>query len=151
MYSAGEYVICRSGGVWRIERIQDDKVCLAEHETSSIQICSPDVEIVRLVADKETLQDAIDRVGYIQTIQAVHDKQRHELYEDAMQQYEEVEWIRVIKTVYLRQQERRLPPEELAYSTRAKAYLHGEISVRLGMPVDAVEAFISQSVLNDEW
>lgn len=57
---------------------------------------------IREVSTKEELLELIERMPYIQTIQAPNGKVRKELYELSMKKYDDVEWVKVIKSVYLR-------------------------------------------------
>ena len=99
----GGFVVCRGGGIWRMIRTDSSGCTLKEQDTGFLKELAPDTdEIIRPIASREVLLDAVSRVGYIRTIQAPNDKLRRELYEEAMAQYDEIEWIRVIKTVYLR-------------------------------------------------
>lgn len=152
MYEAGNYIVCRNGGIWRISQMDGNSCTLVEHESGIIKtISAGSDEIVRKIASKETILDAVDRVGYIRTIRAPSDKIRKEFYDEAMAKYDEIEWIKVIKTIYLRQKEKRLMPYEITYSGKAKDYLHGEISVLLEMPLNKVEDYITAAVARDSW
>lgn len=152
MYEIGDYIICQSGGVWCISQKDETGYTIEEHESGIIKNISADnIEIVRKIASKNTILDAVDRVGYIRTIKAPNDRIRKEFYDEAMAKYDEIEWIKVIKTVYLRQKEKKLMPNEITYYEQAKSYFHGEISVLLEMPLNKVEDYIAAAVANDSW
>ncbi|MDR1621701.1 MAG: CarD family transcriptional regulator [Synergistaceae bacterium] len=147
MYETGDYVICRNGGVWRVSGINADKICLVEHERGTVNLLpANDDELVRKIVSKETILEIVERIGFIRTIQASNEKVRRKLYDEAMAKYDEVEWAKVIKTVYLRQKGKRLLPFEPAYSEKAKSYLHGEISILLEVPVNEVEDYIFYAI-----
>jgi CarD family transcriptional regulator len=154
MRELGEFVICRSGGIWQVVGLDAGSVRLLQHggtggEVKVLPAC--DGEIVRKIVSQEAILEVIGRIGFIRTILAPNDKVRDELYQDAMAKFDEVEWIKVIKTAYLRGQEKWLTAAEIAYKKQAENYLHGEISVLLKMPLDAVEGFITASVSSDAW
>ncbi len=152
MYEVGDYIICRNGGVWRISQTDSNGYTIVEHESGMIKTISADSdEIVRKIVSKETILEAVDRVGYIRTIQAPSDKTRKEFYDEALAKYDEIDWIKVIKTIYLRQKEKKLMPYEVTYYEKARGYLHSEISVLLEMPVNKVEDYIAAAVSNDSW
>ncbi len=152
MYQVGNYVVCKSGGIWKIEEISNGQCKLAEYGTSATaDVPVGDDEIVRKIISKEAMLDVISRVGFIRTLQAPNDRIRKEFYEGAMAEYDEIEWIKVIKTVYLRQEEKRLFPGEAELAKKAKKYLHSEISILLDIPFDKVEAYIADSVSSDSW
>ncbi|MDR1979620.1 MAG: hypothetical protein LBQ42_12875 [Synergistaceae bacterium] len=151
MYRAGDYVICRNGGVWRVSEADPDKIRLAEHESETINVLPANdegKEIVRKIISKETILEVIERIGFIRTIQAPNEKARKKFYDEAMAKYDEIEWVKIIKTVYLRRKARQLLPFESAYDEKAKGYLHGEISVLLEIPVNEVEDYISYAIMN---
>ena len=153
MYKTGDYVICRSGGVWHVGGANTGQLKLESHEapgeTQTVSVDSG--EIVRRIVPKDELLDVLSRIPYTRTIQAPGAKVRMEFYRDAMEKYDELEWIRVIKTVYMQEREKRLAPGEGEYGIRAKRYLHGEISVLLGIPFDHVEEYIAASIADDVW
>lgn len=152
MYEPGQHVICRDGGVWLITEQSGDRLHLVEHERGATRELPADGEdIVRSVASREKILEVIDRVAFIPAIQAPGDRARNELYEASMAMFDEVEWIRVIKSVYLRGQDKRLPDSEIAHSEAAKRFLYGEISVLLEIPLDRVEEHITRAVTDDSW
>lgn len=152
MYRVGDHVVLRDGGIWRVADVNGATARLVEHEGDAVrELPLDDENIVRVVASKEKILDLIDRMGFIPVIQAPHDKARRELYQASMAMYDEIEWARVIKSVYLRQQSKALSKEETALGDQAKRFLHGEISVALGIPLDQVESHISEAVERDPW
>lgn len=106
----------------------------------------PDKTIIREISTKEALQDIIERIPYIQTIQAPNSRARKELYQMAMDQYEDLEWVKVIKSVYLRMQEKHYEEYEPVFMSKAKEFLYTQMSIRFEIPLDQVENFINQEV-----
>lgn len=108
----------------------------------------PDTEerIIRETSTKEELEELIERMPYIQTIQAPNGKVRKELYELAMKAYDDVEWVKVIKSVYLRMKDRRYEDFEPGYMEKAKQFLYGEIAVRFVLPFNDVEHFVNEAI-----
>jgi len=102
--------------------------------------------IIREVSTKEELLELMERMPYIQTIQAPNGKARKELYEISMKKYDDVEWVKVIKSVYLRMEDRRYDDFEPGYMEMAKEYLYGEIAVRFGISIEKVEQFVNETV-----
>lgn len=102
--------------------------------------------IIREVSTKEELFELMERMPYIQTIQAPNGKVRKELYELSMKQYDDVEWVKVIKSVYLRMEDRRYEDFELGYMEKAKQFLYGEIAVRFEIPYEEVEQFVNDTI-----
>lgn len=152
MWDLGTYVIGKSGGVWRVEAADGDRYVLARHEGDERRsVPSDGDEIVRAVCSREQMEELIRRVPYIRTIQAPNDRFRRALYDEAMTKFDGVEWISVIKSVYIRSRDQRLAPFEREYEQRAKAYFYGEASAVLGLPTDRVESYIAETVADDAW
>lgn len=101
---------------------------------------------IREISTKEELTELMERMPYIKTIQAPTLKIRKELYEISMQKYEDIEWVRVIKSVYLRMKEQRYEDFEIEYMERAKFFLYGEIAIRFDIPINQVEEFVNDTV-----
>ena len=102
--------------------------------------------IIREVSTKEELSELMERMPYIQTIQAPNGKVRRELYELSMKKYDDVEWVKVIKSVYLRMEDRRYEDFEPGYMEKAKQFLYGEIAVRFEIPYEEVEQFVNDTI-----
>lgn len=103
-------------------------------------------DYIRKVSSKEELQDLIERMPYITTIDATNKKARRDLYEMAMEKFEDVEWVRVIKSVYLRMNDHKYEDFEPQYMMKAKEFLYGEISVRFDIDKNVVEEFVCEAV-----
>jgi CarD family transcriptional regulator len=154
MYETGDYVICRNGGVWKIIGIRADaqagqamySLSAYEARENEMTVQEGGDEIVRKIADKDVIADAIDRIPFIRTIQAPNEKAQCELYKEAMSKYDEIEWIKVIKSVYLRRQQKGFKAQEAEYAARAERYLHSEVSILFDIPIAGVGDFISESV-----
>ena len=104
------------------------------------------VGIIREISTKEELTELMERMPYIQTIQAPNGKVRKELYELSMKEYDDVEWVKVIKSVYIRMEDREYDDFEVDYMKKAKKFLYQEIALRFLLPFDEVEHFINKTV-----
>ena len=152
MYKRGDYVVCKNGGVWNIVEETLDSLKLKEY-INGLEKTIPinNNEIVRSICFKEVIEEAIDRVGFIQTLKAPNDKIRKEVYDAAMEEYDEISWISIIKTIYIREKDHKLMQNELEYSKKAKEYFHSEVSILLNIDYKHVEKYISDKVSSDEW
>lgn len=103
-------------------------------------------EFIRFISSREELSELIERMPYITTINAPNKKSRRELYDMAMEKYDDVEWVRIIKSVYHRMQDHKYEEFEPEYLTRAKRFLYGEISRQFGIELKDVENFVCISV-----
>lgn len=97
---------------------------------------------IREISSQTDLEELIERMPYIRTIQAATSKGRKELYQMAMDEYDDVEWVKVIKSAYLRVQENRYEEYELEYAKKAKDFLYQEIAFRLDVPFEKVEEYL---------
>lgn len=103
-------------------------------------------EIVREISSRNDLDELIERIPFTHTIQAPNSKIRKEFYQNAMAAYEDLEWVRVIKSVYLRVSDHNYEEYELDFSDRAKQYLYGQMSIVYNVPFDEVEEFLSETI-----
>lgn len=103
-------------------------------------------EVIRKISSKEELEELIERMPYIQTIQAPNNKVRKEFYKAAMDKYDDLEWVRVIKTVHLRMEEGHYEPFEPDYLEKARGFLYSEISIEFELPFEEVEGFLNETI-----
>lgn len=102
--------------------------------------------IIREISTKEELEELIERMPYTQTIQAPNGKTRRELYQLAMSEFDDLEWVRIIKSVYLRMEEKRYEDFEPEYLEKARKFLYGEIAVRFQISIEEVENFLTKKI-----
>ena len=76
---------------------------------------------------------------------------RNDIYCDAMNEYDEISWVKVIKSTYLRNKQKKAKDFEKRMAKEAKEFLYGEISILLNIPYKNVEKYIIEKVRNDEW
>ncbi|MCB6568066.1 hypothetical protein LI142_00970 [Eubacterium limosum] len=160
MYAAGDYIILEKDGIWQVSELETDTksgevlryILKSPKEPDNTKNIKADSKmLLRKVISKDDLTDILSRIPYIRTIQAPNNKIREELYETAMAAYDELEWIRVIKTAYLRKEEGKQMPFEEKYSRQAKDYFHLEVSVVMDIPFDQVEDYIASAIADDLW
>lgn len=102
--------------------------------------------VIRDISSKEELVEIIERMPYIQTIHAPNSRVRKELYQMAMAKYEDIEWVKVIKSVYIRMQDRRYDDFEPEFMDKAKEFLYTQISIRFDILAEKVEDYVNQEV-----
>lgn len=98
--------------------------------------------------------ELIDRMPYIRTINAPNDKILEELFEEAMAKGEPVEWIKVIKTCYVRQHDntsksKPISDKQKEAGENAKLLLQSELAVALGINISEVEGYINFRIAQD--
>ncbi len=99
---------------------------------------------------REEAMELIERMPYIRTIMMGSDKIRLALLIEAMQSDDPVEWVKVIKTDYVRRNDKsakRLPSKEESQTAKtAKDKLYHELSSALEIPPEELEEFIVQHI-----
>jgi len=160
MFAVNDYVVCKKDGVCRIADIRpvsgretkaDLPFYILEpflHPGDTVSLPVGSDLIARRIMTREEATEILDRVPYIRTIQAPREKIRNEFYAEAMDSFECIEWIKIIKTVYVRKKDGLLSDTELAYEAAAQKYFYSELAVVLGIPYDAVEKYIVRYVKN---
>lgn len=151
MFQMQDTVMVRNSGVCVIEALDAQTMVLrpVRHPQKELRLpVSAASETVRRLMSREEAEELLDRIPYIRTIQAPNDKVRMEFYQEAMEKNAGLEWIQVIKSVYLRKQERRLSAEELSLYETAKEYAYSELAAVLEIPLEQVEDYICQHVAN---
>ncbi len=101
-----------------------------------------------------TRQEADELIGQIKEIDLLwvsDEKNREQVYKDAIRTCNCVEWIRIIKTLYIRRQSRlaagkKVTSSDAKYLHLAEESLYGELSVVMGIPKDEVEEYIAKRV-----
>lgn len=106
---------------------------------------------MRSILTKEEADDLVDHMEEIGLMWIPNEKQREEKYKDALRTCECQKWIGIIKTLYMRKQDRisqnkKLPDMDEKYLSKAKDYLYGELAVALGISTDEVEQYITSRI-----
>lgn len=122
----------------------DEKYVITENGIMKEKECLD--RFVRIISTKEELEELFERIPYIQTIQAPNSKLRKELYQSAMNEYDDIEWVKVIKSVYVRMEDKRYEEYEPQYMEMAKQFLYGEIAIQFGLNFEEVESFVNNAV-----
>lgn len=149
MYKINEYVIY-DDGIGQIDHIEDNKVFLLTYpENQKIEIDLS--QVVRKICSKEVIEEVIERIAYTCTLQIINEKFRKEVYQDAMKQFDELEWIKVIKSEYIRHKASKAKDFEKMYAKQAKHYLYCEISILLGIDYNDVEQYIVDKIHEEQW
>lgn len=146
-----DYVILKNGGIWKIVD-NNEKYLLKLHESAETTTLSFDsLEIIRKVIEKDKLATVIERIPYVLTIKAPNDKVRYEFYDEAMNMYDEIEWIKIIKSIYIRKKNNKRTPLEKKIERKARTFLEQEISILYEIPTKEVEKFIKNNINDNNW
>lgn len=164
MFEIGDYIVCGSNGICTVENISTIDVPDVDPErlyyilqpvyakTSVVYIPVDNEKIImRKVMTKEEVKELIDHIPEIETIGERNDKLREERFKECMRHYDCEDWIKVIKTLYIRKQERvergqKVTATDARYLKAAEDQLYCEFSMALGIERNQVEAFIEQRI-----
>lgn len=106
---------------------------------------------IRPILTKEEAEQLIDDIDSIETIWSDNDKNREKEYKEAMLTNDCREWIKIIKTLYVRNKERKAEGKKITatderYMHAAEENLYGELSISLGMDKGDVQEYIFNRV-----
>ena len=105
--------------------------------------------IMRKILTRQEAIELIDKIPKTDTIWVENEKFRENNYRMAMRSYDCQEWSKVIKTLYLRKEERESEGKTFTatddkYLRMAEECLYGELSISLGLSKEKVEEYIAQ-------
>lgn len=162
MFSIGQYVICGNKGVCTIEDITTldisgvDKakkyyILKPKYVTASTVYVPVDsaVTSMRNILTKEEAQELIKEIPDIPVLEVKNEKLVEQDYKACMKSNCCREWVKLIKTIYLRKQKRlEAGRKETAvdgkYFRIAEENLYGELAVALGMERSEVCGYITE-------
>ncbi len=104
-------------------------------------------ESIRRILSRDEAEAFIKEIPDIPMITGVNDKLLEQEYRSCMKSNDCAEWIKIIKTIYLRKQKRieagrKVTAVDAKYFRMAEDSLYGELAVALDMPKEEVESYI---------
>lgn len=164
MFQKGEYVVYGNVGVCEIidittidsEDVPKDRLYYILHPyyQKGGKIFTPinnQKTIMRKIISKTEAIALIDSIFDIETLWIENDKMREEKYRECIKSCECREWIRIIKTLYLRKKERLAQGKKFTitdskYLNQAEENLYSELSILLEIPKSEVKKYIEAKV-----
>ncbi|MBO5303928.1 MAG: CarD family transcriptional regulator [Lachnospiraceae bacterium] len=164
MFEVGQYIIYGNTGVCKIEEIKKmaapgtkedrlyyvldpvyDKGCRLFTPVDNQKI------IMRSVLTKEEAEELISRMKDIEVLWVADEKNREQMYKEAIRSCNCEEWVRIIKTLYMRKMSRlaegkKVTSSDAKYLHLAEENFYGELSIALGIPKSEMEEFITQKI-----
>ena len=168
MFEKGQLIMCGGHGVCRVVSITDnpvdrrDKVRkyyvlepLFEKASTIYTPVDNDKVIMRRVMTKEEAEELTKRVTEIDTVWIQEEKNREQMYKEAIRTYDCRSLVQVIKTLYMRKQNRiqegkKVLSSDEQYLRKAEELLYSEMSVALSIPRQEVETYIKDVVRRQE-
>ena len=167
MFQRGEKVVCGSKGVCSVEDITTLNISgvdkLREYyilkplymaaSTVYVPVDTAD-EALRRVLTEEAANELIGRIPQIPLITISNEKFLEQEYKNCLRTEQCDEWIRIIKTIWLRKQKRleagrKITAVDARYLKIAQDCVYGELAVALSMPREAVEEYITSQLENE--
>lgn len=161
MFKKGECVICGGKGVCSIEDVttlnmpgvdKDRKYYILKPlyiaaSTVYIPVDTAD-DSLRSVLSREDAEELINKIPQILPITITNEKMLEQEYRACMRTNVCEEWIKIIKTIYLRKRKRieagrKVTAVDAKYFKQAEDNLYGELAVALEMSRDGVESYIT--------
>ncbi|MCM1569023.1 MAG: CarD family transcriptional regulator [Roseburia sp.] len=164
MFSKGEYVVCGNKGVCVVEDITTLNISGVDKDReyyilkpvymagSTVYVpVDTGKESIRRVLSNEQARILIKEIPDIPLITITNDKLLEQEYKGCMRSNSCEEWIRIIKTIYLRKQKRleagrKVTAVDAKYFRLAEDNLYGELAVSLDMPRGDVEGYITGEI-----
>lgn len=160
MFQVGDFMIYGNKGVCKVENVgildsadmPKDTVyyTLFPYFLKGSKIYSPvdnDKVNMRPIITKEDAMKLIDDIKSINSLWVSDEKNREFAYKEAVKKSDCRELIRIIKTIYIRKQSRLIDGKKVSsldtkYYKLAEENFYGELSVSLGMGIDAVREIV---------
>ncbi len=164
MFEKGGYIVYGTTGVCLVEEITGMKMkgasgeklyyvlrpCFQKGNTIFTPVDNSKIAM-RAVMNKAEAESLVERIPEIEELTETDDKERERLYKEAIKSGKPGEWIRIIKTSYLRSRKReaegkRATTVDDRYFHTAEEHLYAELAVVLGMEKDDVRQYIGQKI-----
>lgn len=164
MFNKGEYVVCGNKGVCVVEDVTTLNITGVDKEreyyilkpvyTSGSTVYVPvdsTKESIRKVLEREEANKLISGIPDIPLITIANDKLLEQEYRGCMKSNNCEEWVKIIKTIYLRKQKRleagrKVTAVDAKYFRIAEDNLYGELAISLDMPREEVENYITSEM-----
>lgn len=164
MFLEGEYIVYGTSGVCKVEAIgpmeisgvNKDKLyyTLAPLYSKGSKVFTPvdnDKVVMRPVLTKEEARELIEQIPTIELLWVADEKRREDIYKAALRTCDCREWIKIIKTLYLRKMSRiaegkKVTVSDGKYLNMAEERLYEELALALNMDKDGVVEYITEHV-----
>lgn len=162
MFKVGDYVVYGNTGVCQIEDIGPIAIGNRDKEYYTLvpvygrnsklyTAVDSDKVVIRPIMTKQESDALIDEMENIDTLRIGDEKRREEIYRETMRTCDCKEWVRIIKTLYLRKMDRisrgkKVTSSDERYLQMAEENLYGELAFSLQMPREKVGEFITEKI-----
>lgn len=164
MFEVGEFIMCGGHGVCRVTAITGNPVDKLDKkrkyyilepifEKGSTIYTPVDNEkvVMRKIMNEKDAKTLIEQIPSIETFWIKEEKTREQMYKEAIRTYDCQSLVRIIKTLYLRKQDRvqqgkKVLSSDEHYLKKAEELLYSEMSLALSIPKENVEEYIFDEI-----
>ena len=165
MFQVGDYVMYKTEGVCKVDQITMIENNSKEKRKKLYYVMIPvkdaglkiysAVENTaiprRPIMTEQEARTMIESMGELPTLQIENEKNREEIYKKALKSCDCREWVRVIKTIYLRKKGRLSEGKKSTavddyYQKAAQELLLGELSVSMNLSEEEAERYIREHI-----
>ena len=162
MFGKGEFIVYGNTGVCQVmdvttldmKGISKDRLYyilnpVRERESKIFAPVEGNKTVARAVLTRDEAEALIDDIPEIEELWVGSDKLREEKYKETLRSCQCRAWISIIKTLYLRGQERQAQGKKATamdekYLRLARENLYSELSLVLDIPKEEMEEFITE-------
>lgn len=164
MFEKGEYIIYGRNGICKVEDITHLNITgvdrkklyyvLAPQNSKGSRIYFPTdkkgVHARHLISEQEA-RNLLDEIRNIEEIWIANEKMREEIYKEALSSCDYRRWVAIIKTLYLRKQDRLSQGKKMAatderYLKMAEDALYSELAFVMGKEKNDMESLITEHI-----
>lgn len=164
MYQCGEYIVYGYNGICEVKEITQLNMSGISQDVLYYVLCplrSMDSKLYlpvenaktvnRRIMTKEEAEYFLERIPGTEELWTANHKMREELYKIAMKTCDNKEWIRVIKTLYLKKQEKealgkRISSSDERFLKYAEDSMFCELALALGMSEQDVRSLVEKKI-----
>lgn len=164
MFKIGDYIIYGFNGVCRVDNIgtirlsgiEKDRLYYTLHPFGEKEgtIYTPvdnQKTLMRPILTKKEAKELLDEISGIDNLWITDERTREMTYKEVMNKCDSREWVRIIKTLYLRKRERiaegkKITASDEKYLRLAEENLYSELSVALEIPKNQMEEYITDYI-----
>lgn len=160
MFEIGDYIIYGNNGVCKV--VEVGPIQLSERSTDKLYYTLEPVYekgskvytpvgnkkvLMREVISRDEALELIDSIPIIEFDNDLPDKQREKTIKESLRSIDCEEWIKVLKALYHRKQERHANDKKMTSSDEkfmqeVEDCLYGELSISLDLEKDEIEGFV---------
>lgn len=164
MFQVGDLIVYGNTGVCKVEKIGTpdlagvpegiDYYTLSPYYSQNSRIftpCDNDKVVMRPIISKKEAKKLVSDIPSIKLLLVPDEKKREECYKATMRSCDCREFVSIIKTIYVRKQERlaegkKVTASDEKYFNLAEDKLYGELAIALEMEKSKVKGYIKEKV-----